>query len=264
MSILKEVPMIVDWPATWSKILMFITCRWKFWLHEGSKFITGAADIPFATNVAMQRGEAKHDLYERAARIMLESTLLPKSISENPLWNGYIGGIIRKLLWVYPHTSTEEKIGVDSTWQSWSLGEYWSPDKVAFGNRKMLLRTKMDLVLFNAATDPTHAVIVDYKSGKPRKAEGLGQLALYALAAFCKWPTLQQINCVYIFVDHNIRDEQVYLKQSLPDLKTHFTNQILEIQQYLKNASLKIPAGDCTPGNCHWCAATKEQCNEKT
>ncbi len=263
MDIQKEVPMIVDWPATWSKILIFLTCHWRFWLQEGSKFVTGKADIPFATNRAMQLGEAKHDLYEKAARSYIQGKGTPENVDLNPLWNPYIGSLIWRLIGVYSTISIEEKIGISSDWRAWSLGKYWNPDKVAFGNKKMLLRTKMDLVLLNTEINPTHAVIADYKSGKARKQDTYGQLALYALVAFCKWPTLQRVDCVYIFVDHNKRQEEFFLRSQYDELKTYFIKQILEIQHYLKDASIRIPAGDCTPGNCHWCPATKEQCDEK-
>ncbi len=264
MNIQTEVPMIVDWPATWSKILLFLTCHWKFWLQEGSKFVTGKADIPFSTNRAMQLGEAKHDLYEIAVKTIHMGLQVSNAVTNNPLWNPRIGEIIEALLSEYQCATTEKKIGLDSTWGAWSLGEYWNPNKVAFGSRKMLLRTKMDFVLLNNFDSPTHAVIVDWKSGKARKPGTLGQLALYALVAFCKWPTLGLVDCAYIFVDHDRKDVKRYYRTDLPALKNHFTSQILTIQQYLKDASTKIPTGDCTPGNCHWCAATKEQCDERT
>ena len=118
----------------------------------------------------------------------------------------------------------------------------------------------MDLALFNKNSEPTHSVVIDYKSGKVRIPTGWGQLALYALIMFCKYPTLERVDCVYIFVDHNKRYEEVYLKHDLFKLKEFFASQVLQLQSYLKAATTKIPIDDKTPGNCHWCAATPEQC----
>jgi hypothetical protein len=262
MNIQIEVPMLFDWPVTWSKIQMFKTCHWKFYLHEGSKFITGKAEIPFSTNRAMQLGEEKHDLYEKAAFSLKNGNGIPQALRQSPLWNDYVGGIIAQLMAIYPDVSIEEKLGLDSTWRAWALGKYWQPDKSLFGNRKMLIRTKFDLALFNACIweEPTHALIVDYKSGKARKADANGQLALYALTAFCSWPSLERIDCTYIFVDHNARQDEVYYKSNIPDLKQTFADYTLEIQQYLKEASTKLLFNDCTVGSCHWCSATVNQC----
>jgi len=266
MDLAIEVPMIVDWPATWSKWNMFNTCHWKFYLHEGSKFITGKAVIPFATNRAMQLGEQKHELYERAASSLQNGYKIPEALQQNPLWNPKIGEIISGLIGLYPNPVVEQKLGVDSTWRAWSLGEYWGPDKSLFGDRKMLFRAKFDFSVFNDSIwkEPTHGVIIDYKSGKVRKEEIGKQLALYALIAFCRWPSLQRVDCSYLFVDHNVRQDQIYYDHDVPGLKRLFAQRALGMQQYLLESSKQLPISDVNAGNCYWCAATMNQCIKST
>ena len=259
-----RIPMIVNWPATWSKIQTFEKCPWEFYLKEGSKFITGKAEIPFATNKYMQRGEQKHDLYEQAAFSISNGCSIPDKTRQHPLWNDYVGNIITNLMAIYPNVSIEEKFGIDFDWRVWSVNKYWEPDKSLFDNRMMFLRTKLDLILLNADRwkEPTHAVVIDYKSGKARKAEACGQLGLYALTAFCRWPSLQRVDCHYIFVDHNSRQDEVYYSWNVPDLKAYFVDRILKIHRYLQSASTQIPFNDCNPSdqNCYWCPADVNQC----
>jgi hypothetical protein len=261
-----EVEMIEDWPATWTKIGTYQTCHYRFWLQEGSKYVTGKAEVPFTSNKATELGEKKHDLYERAANTLRQGYLIGEITKNNPLWNPEVGSIIEGLMKIYSHPFIEQKIGIDSTWRPWSLNDYWQPDSKLFGNRKMLVRAKFDLCLLNDSPylEPTEGLILDYKSGKVRLPETWEQLALYALTAFCRWPKLNYITCIYLWVDHNSYYQQVFTRQEhFLLLKAFFVDQIMQIQHYLHISKTGIQRADKTPGNCHWCNATSAQCEYK-
>jgi len=259
-----EVPMETNWPATWSKLSTYAACPWKFWLTDASKYVTGNAIIPFTSNRATELGEKKHALYESAAFSLKNGCRVPEDIQKNPLWNAKVGRALESMMQSYSDAIIEEKIGIDAKWQAWSLNNYWQPAAKLFGTNKMLIRAKFDLGLFNKAPygshAPTHGILIDYKSGKPRKPELWGQLALYAMVSMCRWPTLNVVDCIYIFLDHDAKYEQRYQRSQLLHLKAYFLAKILEVQHYIHMSESEPQVNSMTPTKCNWCNATKDQC----
>jgi hypothetical protein len=64
------------------------------------------------------------------------------------------------------------------------------------------LRLKCDAVCF---LDPTHAVVIDYKSGKRfgNEVKHAEQLQLYALCALLRYPNVEQVTCELWYLDQN-------------------------------------------------------------
>ena len=83
----------------------------------------------------------------------------------------------------------EEEWGFDSEWRVSGWREAW-------------LRLKCDAVCF---LDPTHAVVIDHKTGKRfgNEVKHAIQLQLYALCALIRYPELEQVTCELWYLDQN-------------------------------------------------------------
>lgn len=83
----------------------------------------------------------------------------------------------------------EEEWGFDRNWQVTSWKTAW-------------LRLKCDAVCF---LDPTHAVVIDYKTGKRfgNEVKHAIQLQLYALCALIRYPEIEQVTCELWYLDQN-------------------------------------------------------------
>lgn len=83
----------------------------------------------------------------------------------------------------------EEEWGFD---RNWNVSDW----------RKAWLRLKCDAVCF---LDPSHAVVIDYKTGKRfgNEVKHAIQLQLYALCALIRYPELEQVTCELWYLDQN-------------------------------------------------------------
>lgn len=83
----------------------------------------------------------------------------------------------------------EEEWGFDRNWNVSDWKRAW-------------LRLKCDAVCF---LDSTHAVVIDYKTGKRfgNEVKHAIQLQLYALCALIRYPELEQVTCELWYLDQN-------------------------------------------------------------
>lgn len=82
--------------------------------------------------------------------------------------------------------------------QEWGFDEKW----VCTDWKSAWLRLKCDAVCF---LDPTHAVVIDYKTGKRfgNEIKHSEQLQLYAVTALIRYPDLEQVTCELWYFDQN-------------------------------------------------------------
>ena len=255
--------------ATHSKLSKFRDCPRKFWLLDGSKHINGKAVIPFQTNKAMTEGGEKHELMHTAGLSLKLGREFP--VFSSPHWKGWWEVFLRRLVKGWAACLFEEKIGVSNDWHAWDLEKYYAVrDKKEFysdPSRRMIVRGAIDAMFFDksAYEAPENVLAVDWKSGKPRKSEDeFGQTALYALMIFCKWPSVQKVECLYVFLDHKKFDGPVtYTRDKhMTAIANHYLNQIAEVDNtFLMLSSVDLETAFYpTPGSCHWCPATRRHC----
>jgi hypothetical protein len=100
----------------------------------------------------------------------------------------------------------EEEWGFDRDWLPTSWNTAW-------------LRLKADAVCH---LDPTHAVVIDYKSGRRfgNEIKHARQLQLYAVCALLLYPELEQVTCELWYLDQNeLADFTMHRKQLKKYLK---------------------------------------------
>ena len=90
------------------------------------------------------------------------------------------------------------KQGIVAVEGEWAVTRDWEP--TAWNSSDVWARIKLDAFI---RTSPTHAVIVDYKTGKKfgNEIKHAEQCQLYQLAAFLRYPELDQINVELWYTD---------------------------------------------------------------
>lgn len=259
--------------STYTKINDFNICPRRFWLIHGSKYINGKPEIPFQTSEPLRIGGHKHDLMASAAESLKNKYTIPTAVQSDPYWKTWWGDVLRQLITLHKDFLVEHKIGMCSAWRGWALKEYYAlvaPEIFYRENRVMIFQGAFDLILFDRpwASDPEKALIIDWKSGRKRPYDRMGQLAMYAAMAFCYWPSLESVDTSYVYLDAEIGDsvvESFSRADDLPAIQDHITGQVANIMlafSRLSSVDAKTAFFE-KPGSCHWCPADGAQCSRK-
>lgn len=243
--------------VTWSKRKAYKTCPWQFFLVYGSKELEGKARIPFQDNKYTIAGRRKHALLEQAVKGLKAVGSIPGNVVSAELWSTWWAPMLESFVREYKDVIVEERIGVDSSWESHILGDYYKP--LFPTTEPVILHGCMDLVLFDDARGISKkAVILDWKSGRAGKdiGQGIGQLAVYSLMALLTWPNLEEVSSIYVYIDQRSKCSQKWLRKDVHRLKTEVMSWKDEI-----DASMKLRVFKKTQGPaCNWCAAAMEDC----
>lgn len=235
--------------TTWTKSQTYKACPRQFWLLYGSKHINGKAEIPFKTNKYMEEGKKKHKLLEVFAREFATPC--------GPLWQSWWEDFILKVKTNYPNFIIEEKIGVDYAWDTHPLVDYYKP---MYTDKPIMLHGAIDLIAMKEPPARSEeAAAIDWKSGKARKPEDIGQLAMYALMLLLRYrKNMRKVTCLYVFLDHKKICTQVWESKDLPFLQAAFSERIVKLSDAFQNNRF-----DPTPESkrCYFCSAEKHHCN---
>lgn len=100
----------------------------------------------------------------------------------------------------------------------WAVNKDWAP--VAWGSRDAWARIKLDAFV---RTSPTHAIVVDYKTGKKfgNEIKHAEQMQLYQLAAFLRYPELAIIDVELWYTD---QDDLTHMRYSRDQGMRFFQN----------------------------------------
>ena len=127
----------------------------------------------------------------------------------------------------------------------WGLATDWGSTKF-FGDP--MLRGVIDYLALSE--DQTKAVVVDWKFGK--KKEDLRQLSLFALSAFCHFPTVRKIRTIYAWLKTADEAPTVkdYVRADMERLKRDWLESIETVRDRLEVDSFPPkPSGLCRG----WC-----------
>lgn len=243
-------------PITWSKLDIFERCPYQFYLLHGSKFLEGKAVIPFGSSEALEKGSKIHENMETAinnvkrGRIVNENLPHPKSVGRW-WWMQMVKSLVAK----YPQSWVESQLAIDTFFNRCEIDKWW---KVKDKNQTTLFRGKVDAAFFNGKPfqTATKALLIDWKTGKVRKAPMFGQLHTQALLMFPALPQLEVIESQYIFLEHKKKQSYKITRAELESIEVNFIPRFEELQRSLDENDFPK-----NPGTCHWCPALKLHCD---
>jgi len=143
---------------------------------------------------------------------------------------------------IYESYSTvlpEQQLAITKEWKKTG----WFAHNVYF-------RAILDLIAFKG----THALIVDYKTGKVRDYDGFGgQLHLNAAMLFGVDSNIMDITVAYLFADHKQTIKVHFTRDQFESFKAHFDDYYIRVN---KETMWEPKINQY----CKWCPATREQC----
>ncbi len=175
---------------SYSRLVDFEQCKLRAKLKYIDRIPEPARPLPPGkTEHANDRGTRIHDAAERFVRGGVELISELKSFSAE-----------------FHDLRDKYKHGMVSLEGEWAVNKDWEP--VAWGDRDAWARIKLDAFV---RLSPTHAVVIDYKTGKKfgNEIKHAEQTQLYQLAAFLRYPELETIDVELWYTD---QDDLTHMK----------------------------------------------------
>lgn len=123
---------------------------------------------------------------------------------------------------------------------------------VTFFDQNCWVRVIHDILVLNA--DQTHAVCIDWKSGKPRPESD--QLELFAGSVFTKYPSVETVDTYYGFLEHKKFARMTYHKKMEDHIWQKFGEEAYQIEHAYKTGDWQ----PCPGKQCEWCPVPKSKC----
>lgn len=150
---------------------------------------------------AMQRGIEIHGLAEQYAKGQLKN--LPLELQKFKA--EFLDLVKRK-----PECEGEWAFRADWSETTWFGKDAWC-------------RVKTDATYYDAKTRTV--VVIDHKTGKPRE-EHAGQLSLYAVAAFIRYPQALKVSARLWYLDHGEETSQEFLRSELLTIQNEWASKV--------------------------------------
>lgn len=224
---------------SWSRLSDYLQCPRKFKFKYIDKLtnFTAQSDSPH-----LIRGSNVHKALENYLISVNEGknpgeSSLPEVEQTKPL--------IQSFRQNFTSVVPEQQISIDKDWK-----------QVEWFSKQSYYRAIFDLI----ALAPTAVVIGDYKTGKFKdySADEPGQLELSAAIALNMWSHIPQVDTMYIYVDHKKTIKRSFTQK---DDKERLTNHFIKIHQVVNAEQNWDPKKNQF---CHFCEATKLQCQYAT
>lgn len=183
--------MINSWSH--SKLSDFDKCKRMFWLKHDQKIPEPPRPLPAGkTEHANDRGTRVHDNCEGYVRGEHDA-LTPEADKHFGLQLD-----LMRTLYADGLVSLEGEWGMDSEWETTSWKGAW-------------LRLKLDAMVM---VDKTHAIVVDYKTGRKfgNEVKHAEQLQLYQLVTFLRYPFLEKVTAELWYLDQNETTSVTYTR----------------------------------------------------
>lgn len=120
-----------------------------------------------------------------------------------------------------------------------------------FFGKDVWVRGVIDFGLLN----PTTAVALDWKTGKP-KADA-DQLKLFAGVMLSAYPYLESVKTGYVWLAYNKVDTQTFTREDVPNIWQDFSIRVRRMENALANDDFPPnPSGLCKA----WCPLNRRQC----
>jgi len=214
------MPAVIPW--SWSSLQSFETCPHRHNLTKIAKVITEP------TTPALAEGRAAHK--------SMEDGVNGKPMA--PQHRKYIDliTVIRK---AKGQKHTEIKWGVTGNFQ-----------RTGFFDKNVWARGVIDVAIIGKST----GVLIDYKTGKPKKDSD--QLKLFSAAGFAMYPFLNKIKAAYAWLDHNKMDDETYLREDVPIIWQEFAPRVRRMEIAMERNEWPVKPS----GLCGWCPVGRDKC----
>lgn len=129
--------------------------------------------------------------------------------------------------------SLEGEWGMDKDWNPTEWGTAW-------------LRLKLDALVM---IDPTHAIVIDYKTGRKfgNEVKHAEQLQLYQVVTFLRYPKLEKVTVELWYLDQNETTSQTFTRSQGLRFKENFDRQGKNI------TSNSVWPANPNVHSCKWC-----------
>ncbi len=214
---------------SYSRLVDFEQCKLRAKLKYIDRIPEPARPLPPGkTEHANDRGTRIHDAAERFVRggVELVPELKAFSTEFHDLRNKYEHGMV-------------------SLEGEWAINKDWEP--VAWGDRDAWARIKLDAFV---RLSKTHAVVIDYKTGKKygNEVKHAEQTQLYALTTFLRYPLLETVGTELWYPDAKELTHTAYTRQ-----------QALLLRRAWDKKGQSVTTCTSWPANpniysCQWCA----------
>lgn len=199
---------------TYSQLDKFETCPRQFF------HVRVAKDVVEPPTEATIWGEKVHTAFENRIK---DGTPLPEGMTQ---WEPFA----TKLTRLRGDKYCEQQMAVDKNFQPAPWGSAWT-------------RGIADLLV----VDNTHAVVMDYKTGKRKLTE---QLMLYAGYTFAHYPQVQTVTTGFVWLKDRKIDKETFTREHVPKIWNTFLPRVRKLElAYEKNAWPCRPSGLCRG----WC-----------
>lgn len=179
--------------------------------------------LPEPPSTAMARGNAIH-------------TALEIHVAANAPLPGFLDPWAKQL--------AEIKAGKPTVEEMWSFGPGWD-----LRASPLWCRLKLDVFL---PLGKKRAKVIDYKTGRIYEKHA-GQMEIYAVAAFTKFPSVEELQIELWYIDQEEITEREYNRKQYEDLKAAWA----ERGDRLVHADTFKPTP--SPDACRWCPRHKKK-----
>jgi hypothetical protein len=213
-------------PITWSysALTAFETCPRRYYLTKVSK----AVQEP--QTKATLHGNEVHKALELA--VSGQQALPTKYMDYAP--------IVKRVAMTPGKKMVEQKIGMTRDFKP-----------TTFFARDVWLRAVWDV----AIVQPKTAIILDWKTGKPKPDSD--QLKLFAATAFMQMPQLEKVKTGFVWLGHERVDNDEFTPDDVPAIWQEFTTRVQRIEHAAKSGDFPPkPSGLCR----EWCPVGKKLC----
>ena len=211
-------------PWSFSSLTAFETCPRRYYLTKVAKTISEPQ------TAATVHGNEVHRALENAVS------------GKEPLAEKYssYSGVVTLIRKTEGKKLVEQKFALTNTFKptGYSAADAW-------------VRGIIDLTVVN----PKTAVVLDYKTGKPKLDQD--QLKLFAAATFAAHPYVETVKTGFVWLAYNRIDSSEFSRQDVPLIWDSFLPRVNRLNQAMKtNEFLPRPSGLCK----NWCPVGRNLC----
>lgn len=216
---------------SWSRLSTYQQCPLKFHLSYITKSFPQEEK-----SIHLIKGEQLHKQLEDY--ILAKNGSAPMPLGFSPEVKNSLP-YVDKLFSMYDTIHPEAQVACDINWKPTE----WFGKDVAW-------RAIWDASCLRQDT----VFLPDWKSGKVYPlGNTYGQLHLSSTIALERWSNVPEVNCAYVYIEHQKITPVKVTRQDLPAVRAYFEKEFEKVQME--------KAWDPTPNdNCKWCPATKGQC----
>jgi len=225
--------MTVAWSFT--RLDCFESCPAKYWYQYVTK------RYPFVENEHTTRGNAAHSTIE--ARLKTKASLRTSALAVNEKTRTSIEWL-EQLLLVYeslPASATHVELEVALT------DQYTQCHWMAKNCRH---RAKIDFLILSL--DGTHALVVDWKTGRHYPAKVIDQASDYAMCVLALFPGVRHIDAQFVYLDDRSVHDYKFTFKDNPVIRETFELRAADLQASYDNNHWPVKPSD---NGCRFCSA---------